>query len=142
MLVTSIFSFSHGVSYSIQDINHHFSNIQFVVCKYFRFGHVQNSVVWDGVNLVSVKHKTCMCKQPGTMSLAGCLSVCFSICLPVSISLSLSLYHWLFSFYLSLLPVAHLSDAPRRRLVVTGDSARIQDETIESSAWFFNVLGV
>ena len=44
--------------------------------------------------------------------------------------------------YLSLLPVAHLSDAPRRRLVVTGDSAGIQDETTESSAWFFNVLGV
>ena len=38
--------------------------------------------------------------------------------------------------------VAHLSDAPRRRLVVTGNSARIQDETTESSAWFFNVLGV
>ena len=46
------------------------------------------------------------------------------------------------SVYLSLLPVAHLSDAPRRRLVVTGDSARIQDETTENSAWFFNVLGV
>ena len=39
--------------------------------------------------------------------------------------------------YLSSLPVASLSDAPRRRLVVTGDSARIQDETTESSAWFF-----
>ena len=39
--------------------------------------------------------------------------------------------------YLSSLPVAHLSDAPRRRLVVTGDSARIQNETAESSAWFF-----
>ena len=46
------------------------------------------------------------------------------------------------SVYLSSLPVAHLSDAPRRRLVVTGDSARIQDETTENSAWFFNVLGV
>ena len=44
--------------------------------------------------------------------------------------------------YLSLLPVAHLSDAPRRRLVVMGDSARIQDEITENSAWFFNVLGV
>ena len=44
--------------------------------------------------------------------------------------------------YSSSLPVAHLSDAPRRRLVITGDSARIQDETTESSAWFFNVLGV
>ena len=44
--------------------------------------------------------------------------------------------------YLSSLPVAHLSDARRRRLVVTGDSARIQDETTESSACFYNVLGV
>ena len=33
-------------------------------------------------------------------------------------------------------------NAPRGRLVVTGDSARIQDETSENSAWFFNVLGV
>ena len=46
------------------------------------------------------------------------------------------------SVYLSSLPVAYLSDAPRRRLAVTGDSARIQDETSENSAWFFNVLGV
>ena len=46
------------------------------------------------------------------------------------------------SVHLSSLPVAHLSDAPRRRLVVTGDSARIQDEITENSAWFFNVLGV
>ena len=50
---------------------------------------------------------------------------------------------WLvISVYLSSLPVAHLSDAPRRRLVVTGDSARKHDETTENSAWFFNVLGV
>ena len=33
------------------------------------------------------------------------------------------------------------SDAPRGRLVVMGDSARIQDET-ESSVWFFKVFGV
>ena len=46
------------------------------------------------------------------------------------------------SVYLSSLPVAHLSDAPRLQLVVTGDSARIQDETTENSAWFFNALGV
>ena len=38
--------------------------------------------------------------------------------------------------------VAHLSDAPRRRLVVTGESARIQNKTTENSAWLFNVLGV
>ena len=30
----------------------------------------------------------------------------------------------------------------RYRLVITENSARIQDETTESSAWFFNVLGV
>ena len=35
------------------------------------------------------------------------------------------------SVYLSSLPVAYLIDAPRRRLVVTGDSAKIQDETTE-----------
>ena len=35
-----------------------------------------------------------------------------------------------------------LGDVPRRQLVVTGDSARIQDETTENSAWFFYVLGV
>ena len=52
------------------------------------------------------------------------------------------LFGLVISVYLSSLPVAHLSDAPRRRLVVTGDSARIQDETTENSAWFFNVLGV
>ena len=50
--------------------------------------------------------------------------------------------HLIISVYLSLLPVAHLSDAPIRRLVVTGDSARIQNKTSENSAWFFNVLGV
>ena len=50
---------------------------------------------------------------------------------------------WLLnSVHLSSLPAAHLSDACRRRLVVTRDSARIQDETAESSVWFFNVLGV
>ena len=56
-----------------------------------------------------------------------------------------SFSHWLvISVYLLSLPVAvvHLSDAPRRRLVVTGESARIQDETTESFAWFFNVHGV
>ena len=46
------------------------------------------------------------------------------------------------SVYLSSLPVAHLSDAPSRRLIVTGDSAMIQDETTENSVLFFNVLGV
>ena len=30
----------------------------------------------------------------------------------------------------------------RRRLVVKGGSARIQHETTENSAWFFNVLAV
>ena len=42
------------------------------------------------------------------------------------------------SGYLSSLPVAHLSDAPRRRLVIIGD----QEEATQSSVWFFNLLGV
>ena len=46
------------------------------------------------------------------------------------------------SVYSTSLPVAHLSDAPRKRLAVTGDIARIQDETNENSVWFFNVLDV
>ena len=31
---------------------------------------------------------------------------------------------------------------PQRTVSFTGDGARIQDETTESSAWFLNVLGV
>ena len=31
---------------------------------------------------------------------------------------------------------------PQKTVSCLGDSARIQDETTESSAWFFNVLGV
>ena len=49
---------------------------------------------------------------------------------------------FLFPFIYPSLPVAHLNDAPRRLSVVTGDSARIHDETYESSAWFCNVLDV
>ena len=45
------------------------------------------------------------------------------------------------SIYLSsLLLVAHRSDAPRRWLVVMGDGSRIQNETTDSSNWFFNPL--
>ena len=53
-----------------------------------------------------------------------------------------SIFGLVISVYLLSLPVAHLSGAPRKRLVVTVDSARIQDETTENSAWFFYVLGV
>ena len=42
--------------------------------------------------------------------------------------------------YLSLLLVAHLSNAPRRRLSALEDSALIQAETTESSAWFFSPI--
>ena len=42
------------------------------------------------------------------------------------------------SLFLLLLPVVHLRDTPRKLLVVTGDSARLQKETTESSARFFN----
>ena len=38
------------------------------------------------------------------------------------------------SVYLSSQPVAHLSNAPRRLLIVTGNSARLQDKTTESSS--------
>ena len=44
--------------------------------------------------------------------------------------------------YLLSLPVAHVSNAPRRRSVVMADNARIQDETTESFTLFFNVLGI
>ena len=54
MPVTSIFSFSHSVFYSIKEINHHFSNFQFVICKCFQFGHVPNSVILERVNLLLV----------------------------------------------------------------------------------------
>ena len=47
---TSNFSFSHNVFYSIKDINYHFCYIQFVVCKCFQFGLVQNFVMWEWVN--------------------------------------------------------------------------------------------
>ena len=48
---------------------------------------------------------------------------------------------WLvISIYLSSLSVVHQSNVPRRWLVVTGDSARIQDETTESFALFFNTV--
>ena len=57
-------------------------------------------------------------------------------------SVRVSCHFLIISIYLLSLPVAHLSNAPRRQLVVTGDSARIQDEITENSAWFFNVLGV
>ena len=41
MLVTSIFSFSHNVFYSVLDRNYHFSKVLFAVCKCFQFGLVQ-----------------------------------------------------------------------------------------------------
>ena len=43
MLVTSIFSFSHNVFYSIKDRNYHF------YYKCFQFGLVQNFVLWEWV---------------------------------------------------------------------------------------------
>ena len=47
MLVTSIFSFSHNVFYSIKDRNYHLCYISFVVCKCFQFGQGQIFVVWE-----------------------------------------------------------------------------------------------
>ena len=62
--------------------------------------------------------------------------------LKVPYRLNLIIIKIIFPVYSSSLPVAHLSYAPRRRLVVTGDSAKIQEETTENSAWFFNVLSI
>ena len=80
------------------------------VCKCFRFGPVENFVVWKGVNLF----RGLRIKWIHTIGIGFASFV-----------------------YLSTLPVAHLIDAPRRRLVFYGDSAGIQDEATESSAWFF-----
>ena len=40
MLVTSIFSFSHNVFYTVKDRNYHCCNIKYVICKSFQFGPV------------------------------------------------------------------------------------------------------
>ena len=45
MLVTSIFSFSNNVFYSIKERNHNLSNILVIVCKCFEFGLVKKIVV-------------------------------------------------------------------------------------------------
>ena len=50
MLETSIFSFSHSVFYPIEDRNHPFNNIYFVICKCIQFGPRKNFVVWKRVN--------------------------------------------------------------------------------------------
>ena len=83
-------------------------------------GMIQSAREWGGLSYGKVWTKFF------TNSLGWNNSTTISICLFVSI------YHWL-------LPVAHLSDAPRRWLVVTGDSSRIQDKTTEISTWFFNM---
>ena len=46
---TSNFSISNNVFYPIKDRNYHFFYIEFVVCKCFEFGMVQNFVVWEWV---------------------------------------------------------------------------------------------
>ena len=59
----------------------------------------------------------------------------FPVCIRIAKDFNMRMFFILIIFvYLSSLPVAHLSDAPRRRLVVTGSSARIHDETTENSA--------
>ena len=55
--------------------------------------------------------------------------------LPIHKVIIIAIFYLLvISVYLSSLPVAHLSDAPGRRLLDTGDSARVQDETTENTA--------
>ena len=46
---TSNFSFPHNVFNSIKDRNYHFCYTQFVVCKCFQFGLVQNLLVREWV---------------------------------------------------------------------------------------------
>ena len=70
MLVTSIFSFSHIVFYSIKDRNPHFRNIQFVVCMCFQFGLIQDFVVWERV---TAKYCTNVSKIFKCMNLLGYL---------------------------------------------------------------------
>ena len=53
MLVTSIFSFSHNIFYSITDRNYHLCYIYFVVYKCLQFEHGQIFVVWEWVKLFS-----------------------------------------------------------------------------------------
>ena len=50
MLLTSIFSFSHNVFYSIKDRNHHLTYIYFVICKCFQFDDVLDFVTESGLN--------------------------------------------------------------------------------------------
>ena len=49
-----------------------------------------------------------------------------------------SMFDWLFPFIYRRCRLPIWATPPED----TGDSARIQDETTENSAWFFNVLGV
>ena len=56
---TSNLSFSYNVSYAIKDRNCHFCYIEFVVCKCFQFGLVQNFVVLEWVN-ICVGHEAAM----------------------------------------------------------------------------------
>ena len=56
----SIFSFSRTIFYCINKRDRHFSNVQFVVCKCFQFGHVQNIVVWQRVKYHLSPHLDCM----------------------------------------------------------------------------------
>ena len=51
--------------------------------------------------------------------------------LPLTVAVYVCLFPLIF-FYLSSLPVAHLNDALRRRLVVMGDSARVYGEITET----------
>ena len=57
MLVTSIFSFSNNVFSPIKDMNHHFSNYEYVMCKCFQFGPIQMQMllIATAVNLDKAK---------------------------------------------------------------------------------------
>ena len=70
MLVTSIFSFSRNVFHPIKDWNHHFSNLEFVVCKGFEFGPVKKIVVWYRVECKDIPGKGSGCEIKARLSLS------------------------------------------------------------------------
>ena len=63
MLVTSIFSFSHNVFYTIKQRNFNLWYIQIVVCRHSKFGLVQNFVVWERVKVTVYQDWTAMDEQ-------------------------------------------------------------------------------
>ena len=71
MLVTSIFFFFPQFFYSIKERNLYFSNIEFVFCKCFQIGHVQN--LSFGKRLKLVPRRLCIRLADGIDPRADCV---------------------------------------------------------------------